>query len=96
MTPTPPSATPSAASSLATAALATATALAAINPYLSLAVAVEPVVADLVKAVIALVHKHNVPPDQLGAIVQQLAASVHNTNADTLATIAADQAAHPL
>ena len=89
------STTPAPSSVAIQATTAAITALAAINPYLSLAVMVEPVVADLVKAVIALVQKHNVPADQLGAIVQQLAAQIHATNAETLSLITADQAAHP-
>ncbi len=46
----------------------------------------------LIEDIIALFKKHPaLTPDTLALIVAQ----VHSTNADTAATIAADQAAHP-
>jgi hypothetical protein len=53
----------------------------------------EPLAVPLVKDIAALFKAHpQLTPDQLTALV----AAIHSTNADTLATIVADQAAHPV
>ncbi len=52
----------------------------------------EPLVFALAKDLIALAKKHpQLTPEDLSLIVT----AVHGTNADTLAVIAADEAAHP-
>ena len=57
---------------------------------------IEPLVVPIVADIRALLTKHpTMTPDQLAALVQQLATVIHATNADTLSVIAADQAAHP-
>ncbi len=60
------------------------------NPaIINLLVAEAPV---LVEDIVALFKKH---PQLTPDVLAQLAAAVHAVNADTLKTIAADQAAHP-
>jgi hypothetical protein len=62
---------------------------------ISLIAMLEPLAIPLVKDIQAIFTKYpNMTPDQMTALVQQLATAIHATNADTLSLIAADQAAH--
>ena len=55
----------------------------------------EPLAVPLIADIKAIFTKYPaMTPDQMTALVQQLAAAIHTTNAETLALIAADQAAH--
>jgi hypothetical protein len=68
------------------------------NPVsiLQLILSLEPLALPVIQDIIALFKaKPALTSDQLVMLVQ-IAASIHATNAETLATIAADQAAHPL
>ncbi len=60
--------------------------------WLSLVVTLEPLLVPLVKDIAALFKAHpELTPEQLMSLVS----TIHAKNAETLATIAADQAAHP-
>jgi hypothetical protein len=57
-----------------------------------LAIAIEPAFAALAKDIAALFKSHpQLTPDMVNAFVS----AIHQTDAATLATIAADEAAHP-
>ena len=56
----------------------------------------EPLVAPLVADFITLLKKHpTLTPEQAMALFGQVAAAIHATNADSVSTVLADQAAHP-
>ena len=62
---------------------------------ISLITLLEPLVLPLVADIKTMLTKYpSMTPDQLAALVQQLAAAIHATNAETIALVAADQAAH--
>lgn len=59
---------------------------------LQLILTLEPLAVPLIKDIASLFKAHpQLTPDMLMALVT----AIHQTNADTLATIAADEAAHP-
>ena len=58
-------------------------------PILQLAITLEPLIVPLIADVAALFKKH---PQLTSDALSGLIAEIHATNADTLATIAADQA----
>jgi hypothetical protein len=65
-------------------------------PWLQLILAIEPGILQLVKDFQSLLAKHpEMTADQLAAFLSSTAAGVHAVNADTLATVTADQAANP-
>lgn len=68
------------------------------NPatWLTIITTLEPLAVPLIKDLVALFRAHpNLTPEQLAAVVSELAVSIHATNAETLALIMADQQAHP-
>jgi len=66
-----------------------------LTSILQLILTLEPLALPVIEDIVALFKaKPGMTADQLVALVQ-IAAAIHTTNADTLATIAADQKAHP-
>lgn len=64
--------------------------------WLSLITTLEPLAVPLINDISALVKKRpDLTPEQLTALISELAQAVHTINAETLALITADQQAHP-
>jgi len=61
------------------------------NQWLTLAITLEPLVATVIKDLASLFKAH---PELTAEQIQAIVNSVHSKNADTLALIEADQAAH--
>jgi hypothetical protein len=65
----------------------------AISGWITLAVALEPALVPLIKDIAGLFKSH---PQLTPEMIASLVTAIHATNADTLAVIAAWEAAHPV